>query len=340
MGVIMSGLKITIPMAFTDTSLPILRDDPVLPSSGALMLIDMSHPASPVSGVPADQALLPNLAGPQAAALLGVSSSSVQPKMYKPAAFTGAAGKIERTGLGGLHGISPVGGNAIASSGPGIGIPPAVVAWVLAHPTHDYFMSTIIRMTRDTPATGVGQTIYLCAQGQQTNSYLAGLTAKPAPSFDSRPVAGFGPTVGSDLRVPAYTKAAPVLFTARARGWTTNNAGVYSQALPGDGTAPGVTGTLAGGGVLFGPTIAFDGIGSAGQTGTATFNAAYTATNGNKDKAPSFIFYRLYLEDLTVSGRSYATVDGLANTNFANLFNTAGGRYYGTDTFTDPATIP
>lgn len=54
---------------------------------------------------------------------------------------------------------------------------------------------------------------------------------------------------------------------------------------------------------------------------------------------PSVIFYRLYIEDLTVSGRSYADVAALDNAEFTKHCLTAGGRYYA-DTFTDPTTIP
>lgn len=54
--------------------------------------------------------------------------------------------------------------------------------------------------------------------------------------------------------------------------------------------------------------------------------------------SPSAIFYRFYLEDLTLSGRTWAEVDALDARLFASAF-APGGRYYA-DTFTDPATIP
>lgn len=54
---------------------------------------------------------------------------------------------------------------------------------------------------------------------------------------------------------------------------------------------------------------------------------------------PSFVFYRLYMEDLTVSGRTYAEVHAIDYQQFTKHVLTPGGRYYG-DTFTDPATIP
>lgn len=51
----------------------------------------------------------------------------------------------------------------------------------------------------------------------------------------------------------------------------------------------------------------------------------------------SWVFYRVYMEDLTVSGRTYAEVDAADTALFTEQF-AAGGRYNG-DTFTDPATI-
>lgn len=68
----------------------------------------------------------------------------------------------------------------------------------------------------------------------------------------------------------------------------------------------------------------------------ATYNGQVIATRN--DNWTSFVFYRCYLEDLTVSGRTYAEVDALDYALYTKHVLTAGGRYYG-DTFTDPATI-
>lgn len=48
---------------------------------------------------------------------------------------------------------------------------------------------------------------------------------------------------------------------------------------------------------------------------------------------------RAYVEDLTVSGRTYAEVDAIDHALYTKEVLTPGSRYYG-DTFTDPATIP
>jgi hypothetical protein len=48
----------------------------------------------------------------------------------------------------------------------------------------------------------------------------------------------------------------------------------------------------------------------------------------NVNKAAAAIFYRSYIEDLTVSGRSYAQVDALDYAYFTKCFS-AGGKFYG-----------
>lgn len=57
-------------------------------------------------------------------------------------------------------------------------------------------------------------------------------------------------------------------------------------------------------------------------------------SNANAGKVGSYIFYRTYVEDLTVSGRTYAECEALDASLHAQAFG-PGGRYYG-DTFTAP----
>lgn len=55
-------------------------------------------------------------------------------------------------------------------------------------------------------------------------------------------------------------------------------------------------------------------------------------------KAKSVILYRMYIEDLTLSGRTYAQVDAIDYGLYQAAF-AAGGRF-ASDTFTNPATMP
>jgi hypothetical protein len=53
---------------------------------------------------------------------------------------------------------------------------------------------------------------------------------------------------------------------------------------------------------------------------------------------PSFLLYRLYIEDLQVSGRTHAQVYAIDHAIYVKEVLTPGGRYYG-DTWSDPATV-
>lgn len=57
----------------------------------------------------------------------------------------------------------------------------------------------------------------------------------------------------------------------------------------------------------------------------------------SSSKLPSQILYRSYIEDLTVSGRTYAEVFAIDQALYTKEVLTTGGRYYG-DTFTNPTT--
>lgn len=73
------------------------------------------------------------------------------------------------------------------------------------------------------------------------------------------------------------------------------------------------------------------------MTAAGGSNLNYTDTQRRAQGA--FIHYRTYIEDMTVSGRTYAQVDAIDYALYTREVLTAGGRYYG-DTYTDPATIP
>lgn len=55
------------------------------------------------------------------------------------------------------------------------------------------------------------------------------------------------------------------------------------------------------------------------------------------NRSPSVIYYRIYIENLALSGRSYAEVSALDQAEFNKAF-AVGGRFYG-DTWSDPATV-
>lgn len=336
----MTGLKIVLPTSFTDTSLPVLYDDQIL-SSGSLMLLDPIHTANPwPSGVPANLASLPNIAKNSAKTLTGQSTdSAVQAIARVPATLTSSVGFMERTSKGGLHGaFSNTAGHGVQYSGVVLDMPTAILKYILDNPRHSYYYSVWDRLTRSAPSGWNGFIASLGGSGQQTNcshfevAPVAGGSGSAAwnkrPSTTTNP-----PYLGSRLPTSSAAGAA-VLATIGVDDWY-NNSGTYPGFLPGDGVNTAVSGSLASGGIYFGSSAQQTGIGVTGSTGTCSGNAGNSPTYN--DLHPSHIFYRFYIEDLTVSGRSYATVDALDLALFTAAF-AAGGRYYN-DTFTSPSTI-
>lgn len=55
------------------------------------------------------------------------------------------------------------------------------------------------------------------------------------------------------------------------------------------------------------------------------------------NSSPSYVLYRIYIEDLSLSGRTFEQVKAIDDAEFAKAF-AVGGRFYG-DTWSDPATI-
>jgi hypothetical protein len=116
------------------------------------------------------------------------------------------------------------------------------------------------------------------------------------------------------------------------------------------GTSLGIAG--AGRGVLNTPMLRNQGVTNpstsfTGQTNTASRYSIFELGNfmspnagaGKSGFHGSTVFYRGYIEDLTVSGRTYAAASAADLTEFNKQFG-SGGRYYGDTVTTDPTTIP
>ena len=71
------------------------------------------------------------------------------------------------------------------------------------------------------------------------------------------------------------------------------------------------------------------------RIGAGALTPSTTTTSANK--STSFVLYRVYIEDLSKSGRTFAEVNALDQAEFTKAF-AVGGRFYG-DTWSDPATL-
>lgn len=296
----MTGLKIVIPTTFTDATLPVLRDDPILPAAGALALYEPGHPINPLVGVPANAALLPNLALPQAQALTGATAAQLSAVMNVGSTYDAFCIR-ERTAGGGLHLLTTETAVGDANTFVTVTLGSAFPTYLIANKAHSYFYSLWGRWTRLGPAlsVGVGNPIYSVVMQ----------TASDAYTFYQRP-----------------TGAGEVCYPTDSRrlGWRASNS-VSSTVAP------------------FIQNIGTNAIATAATAITTTkiLQAGHALSPASVDygKTSSLVFYRWYCEDLTVSGRTYATVDALDIAEYNRQVTTIGGRYYG-DTYTNPTTLP
>jgi hypothetical protein len=301
-----------LPATFTDTTLPTDGFDPVAPLVGGMILIDPMHPVNPwAAGVPANAAEVPNLLAAQAAPIVGLSASVLNLTVAR-AGLSGALGLAERTTKGGLHVISSQ-SSAVIPSGTAdtnyfrlAGVGSWFSNWLQASAYDRYinaslYVSQWLRITRFHKTGGA-------ATATLQISASASPTANRRNLFhNTNEYPNFAPSSAGAL----------LLGTTDAVGHGTNGAKLKATGSKGHGGS--ATALVS---YLF----------LAGNTGGVnTFTSAANST-------PSVVLYRTYVENLDVSGRTYATVFALDQAQFTKDVLTAGGRYYG-DTYTDPATI-
>jgi len=294
-------MRIVIPTTFTDTSLPVLRDDPIL-TAGSLMLLEPSHPVGGLgAGVPTDSSSFYNIGWKEAAAVIGSGTSSSLSATVRVGGGinNGTKGKVERTALGALHGIVSQSTALASGDGMWITLPTAIRDYIAANPSHRYYYSQWDRITRaNTGMTGAAA-VSGGVIGSDTSSYLVGI----------RQDIPMAPSGGADSSINPSLNAVGERFASI--GNTANSSLGTSQ-------------TYSSGGVWGAPT--------------GTYNAAVLSTRNNN--WPSFVFRRSYLEDLTVSGRSIATVRAIDQALWNAVVNTTGGRQYGDTVPTSPSSIP
>lgn len=271
------GRAITVPSGADYSGLGTQLKSDELETRGSLLLVEPGHPVFPwAAGVPVSGSAMPNAVDTSARAILGSSTAPV----FTFQGLNGVSGKVERTSKGALHGIvSPI---ATTPGSATIELPPALMAYLIANPTHSYYYSLWDRQTRlgadpQPQRLIVGQADSI---KQHMSAYKSGM----------RPSAGWG------TRINAANETASALGTGRhaisVNGW-------YSST---PATNDPIEGRVKWGGIGY-------------------FNSGAAGSN-----LPSFAFYRLYIEDLTVSGRTHAQVSALDDAMFTNAF-ALGGRY-------------
>lgn len=277
----MTGQKIVLAdIAFTDTSLPLIRDDLILADSGSLLLMDFGHSQGGLDGLPSSGDTLPVVVGDE-------------PAISIPYSISAPDGLLELTSKGGLHLIrsQTTNPNIVAT----IDLSMALENYLEANLTNSYYVSIWSKTTRAYGSTGVAGTLYLSAAAASTspssnnlwliNQNGVGVTAHYPSAYKNRSYAETGDNL-QQLEVEGIAGAVSAL--------------TYKQLF------------------IFG-----------GQKGGISSPGNYGGSQ---------VLYRIYIEDMTVSGRSFTEIKALDDELFAAAFS-AGGKFYG-DTYTDPATLP
>ncbi|WP_026730193.1 hypothetical protein [Flavobacterium denitrificans] len=286
-----NGLKLTIPYAVTDTSIPKLYNDPIM-SEGSLFLLDFPRQnPTLVNNLP-----ITNFASSVSDSLLsGTSGSNVSNLAFGGGVSSDTGKLIEKTGKGAIHCIVSQVNDVSGISSMSAPWPEKIMNYIVANNSHQFYCSIWSNMTR-TALINTGSHSYLM---QNTSNYYyinEFSTSLPNVLIPS------GHSLGRLITPPFTTSAAP---TVRFQ----NNG--FS----------GYTGSL--------PSSLVNRLLTVGREGVYD-----TFLN---HKSPSMIIYRVYLEDLTVSGRDYATVSALDKALFDEAFG-VGGKFNG-DTFTNPSTL-
>lgn len=284
--------------------------DSVLPTQGALLLIDPTHPVLGAwpAGVPSSGGTVQNLAWDQAAAALGSGTEESLACAVDYSGMSGSKGRIERTTRGGLHGIFSQTQNVAAGDTTHLAIrlPEPIRLWLGsgAGKSHSTFVSVWGATTRVSDMNA--------AQWDAILELMEGNTTAGRTLIRSN---GEGySNVNNTNHLGSSHYPAKVL-----------PAGPFRKAI-GTGAAGGVSANYNSNSVF-----------AVGNVGLNKYSGGSTPVP--LGHSGSRVLYRVYIEDLTVSGRTYAKADALDQTLFSAEVLTAGGRYYG-DTYTDPSTLP
>jgi hypothetical protein len=283
----------------TGTSAPYLPVVDPMENSGSLMLIEPGHPSAPYAGTPATGALLPNLLSGKALGMIPTATSdTLAAKLTIGADMTGTMGKVERSAKGGLHLLMSQANPGTVARYAQIDGQAAVRNYLIANPAHDVFVSMWGSWTRPPVAL---------ASGAGSHAFMSA-TSGDWFRFYHR-------TTGTTAGETEYPTDATRLGYRHNNMNPTISTGAFQQNIgrhPDKAPAAGALMAI----LLMG-------------------NQAYPIDQ--YAKVGSMIFYRFYMEDLTVSGRTYAQADAQSFAEYTKQCLTAGGRYYGDTTPTSPA---
>ncbi len=281
---------------------------PLLPDAGALLLVEPGAPGSLAwpTGVPAQSSVMTNIAATQAKAIIpGSVDAGVSVTMQRGSFLVDSSqrGLIERTSKGGIH--------------------------------------SIFRPTDETVTTGLSNlhsSIRLQFGANSLGSWLE-LHKNDHKFFftqwwtDTYTPAGASPVYDTTLAINSFT-AGTTNYMLMMRA--TSNVGWEEFNTPPGSPADGVP-RYADAQTTTTPTGAPLQEGALFNFGVGGVINPYNGGGATYGKHRSRAYYLAYIEDLTVSGRTFAQVHAINAAAHASAFG-AGGRYAG-DTYTNPATF-
>lgn len=297
------GLDIYVPFTGDpDPTLPWADDDDALLVPGSLLLLDPAHSVNPLVGVPALNDRIANIAWKRAAALLG--SGDATTLGFKRSGIADTANKLmtERTPKGGLHSVisqTNMSTSAAEAFTVNMDTTSPLVPYLLANKDHAFYYSSWDRVTRAASDAAGGDPGEMFI-GTSTGAYIIGrYRQRVSSALQTLPAIGSLGTKGVVDPVTSVSAAGGNRFLAM-------------------GVASGRGSTQTAN-----PLVNFHVVGTQSPWGGSQANLS-----------ASRIMYRSYLEDLTVSGRTYEQVQALDYALWQAAFAT-GGRFNG-DSFTAP----
>jgi hypothetical protein len=293
------GLKVVIPGAnFTDTTLPILQTDPLI-VPGTLLLVDFGRAEThSLDSVPAHGAQIGNIAWATAAAVLGSGSLSTLSPTFQNT-FVGAPTM-------GLVERTPKKGLHVITSQTAMDSAGRYASITLPNALRDYLWTNL-----------PGRTIYTSVWGRHTRMATQGTDAMAHFAATASPTANY---VNLLYRGALWVPTSGGTFVGQRSVPSTGALGNWYAA----GAQNGWTGTRPGT--------------AAGSEAVFWFGARGAYEGFQRNAAASVIVYRIYMEDLTTSGRTFSAVDAADKALYDAAFG-SGGRF-ASDSFTAVATLP
>lgn len=303
----MSGLDIKIPYdGDPDSTLPYAGDYDKLETVGSLALLELAHTANPFSGVPQAGDIIPNILWNQLSAARvagGLSAATATSSAFK-----------RTTGNGSTSSGNDVSGKTKSERTPKGGL-------------HGIISQTACTNSSDQVIVisgGADLATYINAFPSH-KYYVSIWDRLTRAALSSEPAESQIPLSPSSTASYLYAmRSATILGGGEGTSQVPSNPATLGNRF----RAAGITAATGTGTAVVYPF-------AVGPTGPYYS----TGTNSYTNKAASRVLYRWYLEDLTVSGRTYAEVLAADYALYQQAFG-VGGRYYGDTLPTDPSTIP